>query len=167
MATIKFIKRSFDYLLLVSLVFIILYILPWELKPIDIPLHDSYYVIEFNFVFFISALILFVHWAIYALCHHWLYSQRLMKWHVWIIISHIVILTLIIYYSIQDEPIKQTRQAFNSEDVFESHLFDLTYQCIFSITFTVLILTFVLGELILFCNLVMGLIKKVKTKYIR
>ena len=126
--------------------------------PIDIHLSDTYYVFPLAFLIWFPAIILFLFWLLYLATKRFLYSKRLMWIHIILsVVISLFILTLpyLSTYS-YGEVAGSPRRYYDYGELNNFKIFG-NFTNMIVLAFLIL----VLGQLIYFINLIVGIYKRV------
>jgi len=125
--------------------------------PIDIHLHDTYFIFPLSFLIWIPAIILFLFWALYLLTKQFLFSKKLMWIHIILTVLSSLFMLMLPYLSTYSySGVGGPRVYYDYGEFNKFKMFgNLTNMIIRVFAFLLLI------QLIYFFNLFVGLYKGV------
>ena len=123
---------------------------------IDIHLHDTYFIVAENHVYYIMSVLLLLVWTIYFLTKRILFSNVLSWTHVIITILTFILIaqTLYVGHSLPNQP--RHYNDFSGGSFYNS--FETSIQKVIGITLNIIIL----GQIIFILNLIGGLYKHLR-----
>jgi len=147
--------KSYDLLFVTALIlFLASFLLPEA--PMDIHLHDTYYVITIQFIFWILSLISLLVWVIYKLTARFLFSNFLTWLHILVtLLSVIVFIALLFTASNLYSPTPRKYYDYSNWDSMN----DLNT---YSRNLTILLFILVAAQVLYVINFLGGLVKRKK-----
>jgi heme/copper-type cytochrome/quinol oxidase subunit 1 len=125
-------------------------------NSIDFHLHDTYFIVANTHIFWFLGTIAFIIWTLYLVTNKILFSKTLTWIH--IIISILTILLLILSLYFRNATLNTTARRYYDFSNWDS----LDNYTTFTKVFGKVLLILILGQLLFFINLVMGLLKPKK-----
>lgn len=146
---IKMFAKPYNLLIITALLFFIVSFVVKN-QSLDVHIYDTYYVIDFAFVFRTLTVILFIYWLLYNTTKRFLFSSFLSWAH---IVATILTAILVVTFSLWGGfAYKSAQEGFRFSD----------YEKYRSINTTIasLILALLFTQFTYFLNLIIGLLKK-------
>jgi hypothetical protein len=144
-------QRPFELLGLFALLFLLISFIPFQ-HPIDINIHDSYFVFPVQSIFIACAFYFLFVWSVYLVTNNVLFSVCLTRLHVAITIS-LTVISLVIFMI--KSPVNNAPKRYYSFGEFEKSKPILNLYVIYA----AMIVTTLLAQLLLPINIVCGLLK--------
>jgi len=152
----KFKEKPYNLLLLTAILLFIAGLFSGNF-PIDILLHDTYFVLPITYLLWFPSLVLAFFWLLYLLTKRFLFSKVLTWTHIILTITCSVFIHVIPYLSAYSSAgLAGAPRRYYDNGIFNKYK-------VFSNMNTIILLTFlilVLGQLIYFINLIIGIYKR-------
>jgi len=159
----KFKERPYNLLLLTAILLFIAGLFSGNF-PIDILLHDTYFVLPITYLLWFPSFVLAFFWLLYLLTKRFLFSKVLMWTHITLTIICSVFIHVIPYLSVYSSAgLAGAPRRYYDNDISNKYRVFNNMNTIILLTLIVLLL----GQLIYFVNLIIGFYKRknLRTQY--